>query len=746
MRKRNKVISCPVRLEKKSLLIFFGLLIVSTLFSQVPIECIKAESAPQIDGVLDDAVWKQARGYSDFRSFSPYFGKPARERTVVYTAYDADNLYFAFECFDREPGKIIGTIKKRDTIGTEDVVGIFIDSHNDGQNAYFLLTNCLGIQQDGIIDSTGANNWSPDFIWESLGVKNGEGYTVEVRVPFKSLRFAIAKVVEMRIGFLRGISRYTEQYAFPEIKDKGSSLEYLGLCRLEGIRNERVFHVLPAVTYLKHRERNEEEIMDSSVEKNLGLTAKIGLTSNMTLDMTVNPDYSHIEIDEGQVDVNLRVDPLFEEKRPFFLEGLEHFKFAATGSGTPIEKIVHTRNIVEPLWGLKLSGKIGKYNVVNSLFSVDHSSQPTALEDLTPGEEGGKRYYGIFRYKRLGKNDSYVGAIYTGKEFEFNTGVGNPRGFNRVLGLDSRVRIRGFVTLDTFFLYSFNKLLDEDAQTSVNNEGSAFGGRFAYEDRKYLLALGYYDLAKNFQLQSGWLLRNGIRMFSLDAERYIYPSSDFLKRLILSYYGKLTHDNYFNMQEYSHEFYADFQLPLETMLTLGYNFSTEVFGGVLFNEDGLMISARSRPHKYLQLTLDYQANGFPFYRDLIQGHLKIFSFSLNFEPGQRFATKFTVTHHNFRQDDGDTHNYNISIFRNKTTFQVNKYLSIRGIVEYDSGKKQILTDSLLEFTYIPGTVFHLGYGSTFQKEYTANDRFFQYRRFEETHSSLFFKASYLFRF
>ena len=105
-----------------------------------------------------------------------------------------------------------------------------------------------------------------------------------------------------------------------------------------------------------------------------------------------------------------------------------------------------------------------------------------------------------------------------------------------------------------------------------------------------------------------------------------------------------------------------------------------------------------------------------------------------------------MTHHVFRQDQGNTNNYNISIFRNKTTFQLNKYLSLRGIIEYNSGKKQILTDSLVEFTYIPGTVIHLGYGSFLQKEYWVNDRFFQSRRFEETRSTLFFKASYVFSF
>jgi hypothetical protein len=746
MRSTKKVFACPVRLKKKSLLVFFILFFISSLFPHVPIDSTKTPQAPQLDGLLRDAVWKNARGYTDFKSFYPDFGKLPKEKTLVYSAYDAEYLYFAFRCFDSEPGKIIGTIKKRDTIATEDTVGLLIDSHNDGQNAYFLLVNSLGIQQDGVMDSQGVVNWSPDLIWDAKGVKNGEGYTVEVKIPFKSLRFANTDLVEMRIGFYRHISRYTEQYAFPEIKDKGSFLQYLGLCRLEGLKKERVFHVLPAITYLKLRERNEEGLLDNSTEKNLGLTAKLGLTSRLTLDMTVNPDFSHIEIDEGQVDLNLRVKPLYEEKRPFFLEGLEHFKFAGTGEDTPIEKIVHTRNIIEPIWGLKLAGKIGRANVVNSLFAVDGYARNIDPGTAAHGEETGKHYYGIFRYKYLGKNDNYVGAIYTGKEYEFTTGAGVATGFNRVLGLDARFRFLGFMTLDSFFLYSLNQGFNDALDTGDKTEGSAYGGKFIYEDRNYHLALAYHDIAKNFQLQSGRLLRNGIRTVSLDLERYINFSSGVLKFITLSYTGRLSHDRYFDRNEYAHELNADFQFPLETTFSFGYHFTTEVFEGVLFNEDGFSISGRSRPHKYLKLTMAYSSQGSPFYRDLLQGHLNALTFSLNFEPGERFSTNFTAIHHIFRQDIGDTNNYDISIFRNRTNFQLNKYLSLRGFVEYDSGRKQILTDSLVEFTYIPGTVIHLGYGSLFRKEFTINDRFFQYHRFEETRSSLFFKASYLFRF
>ncbi len=732
MKKRIELTLYSSQLKRVVFFILFCFLFLSILFSRVTIENIKTLSPPMIDGVLDDPVWGKVKGYSDFKSFSPEYGKLPKEKSIVYSAYDADNLYFAFKCYDKEPGKIIATVKKRDTIVGEDSISVFIDSHNDGQNAYFFVTNPLGVQMDGVLDSEGYSDWSQDFVWESAGKKNAEGFAVEVKIPFKSLRFANAKIVKMRVGFIRKITRYSEQYAFPEWKlGEGSILAQMGFFQLEGINYKRVFEMLPAVTYRKYREKDQEEIQVNSDEKSLGLTSKIGVTSDMTLDITVNPDFSHIEIDEGQVDVNLRIEPLYQEKRPFFLEGLEHFIFAGCGDDMTLEKIVHTRNIIEPVFGLKLSGKIGKSNIVNSLFAVDES--PKHLDVLTP-DETGNNYYGILRYKHLVKDDSYVGGIYTSKEFN--------NGFNRVGGVDSKIRLNGFMTLDTFFLYSFSK----DADIADQREGSGFGWRLNYESQKYYAYLGYHDLSKNFTLDTGRVTRNGIRILSADAGRYFYTHSDFLKRIKLGYFGHLARDKHFDINEYSHMFNIKFDFPSETWLILGYNWATEVYEGVLFDKNRFFIEARSQITKYLKFILNYSIGDSPYYPSLLQGNLKDLYFYVSFHPGEKFSTEFIVKRHIFHEDETHSKIYDIGIYRNKTTFQLNKYLFLRGIVEYNSDDKKILCDSLLGFTYIPGTVIYLGYGSSFEKERYVNDILFSYHQFKETRSTLFFKASYLFRF
>jgi hypothetical protein len=216
----------------------------------------------------------------------------------------------------------------------------------------------------------------------------------------------------------------------------------------------------------------------------------------------------------------------------------------------------------------------------------------------------------------------------------------------------------------------------------------------------------------------------------------------------LGYSGSLSRDKHFDIKEYSHEFYVDFQFTSATRLSLGYDFATEVYEGVLFDKNTFFIWGSSRPGKHFQLGFNYRSGDSPFYDRLppFQGYLKTLFFSIDFYPTNKFSTQFTWTNHIFHGEEVSAEDYNINIYRSKTIFQVNKYLSLRGIVEYHTKDKRMLGDALVEFTYIPGTVIHLGYGSTFSKEYDVNGRVFLYDRFKEITGSFFFKASYLFRF
>ncbi|MCP5052262.1 MAG: carbohydrate binding family 9 domain-containing protein [bacterium] len=722
------------------------------------IEIAKTTSPPRIDGVLDDPVWKTAKGYSRLVSFQPEYGKPVKEKTIIYTAYDADHIYIAFKCYDREPKKVRATIRKRDSSSRDDLVAVFIDSHNDGQNAYYFQSNPLGIQTDGILDSDAYTYTPQDFIWKSGGVKDKDGFTVEFKIPFKSLRYKKSPVVDMRVGFMRHISRYSESFTFPDWdSDKGSVIGQFSVARLEGINYRRVMELLPVATYRDQRELDENERLTAVNNKkvHLGLTSKIGLTSEMTLDIAANPDFSHIESDEGQVDVNLRIDALREEKRPFFLEGLEHFSFAATGydSPSPIELIVDTRNIMDPILGLKLSGKTGKSGTVNSLFAIDESPKNAPPDPGNPGQAPGDNYFGIFRYKHLfNKNDSYLGGVYTGKSFD--------GGHHHVAGLDSRVRFNGSMTLNTYFLHSFKKSGDDITGATARSDGPAYGWQLNYDGKNQLAYLGFHDLSREFSLDPGRLERNGIRIFSGYIERYLFLHSDVLKRITLGYAGALASDKHSEMNEYSHELFTQLDFSSSTWLRLGYHSATEVVNdfstvsslssgvvrGFLFKRNRYSIMARSQATRQVYLQLEYGYGGYPHYELLVQGDLNRLELALHFQPVTKFSSEFIIKRHIFHQRDSGEKLYDIKIFRNKTIYQVNKNLSLRGILEYNSDLKRILCDALVEFTLIPGTVFHLGYGPTIAKEYQADNISRPLDRYRTISSTFFFKASYRFRF
>ncbi|MCU0244195.1 MAG: carbohydrate binding family 9 domain-containing protein, partial [Acidobacteria bacterium] len=170
----------------------------------------KAAAAPVIDGVLDDAAWAAGLKFDGFKTFKPDYGKDASQKTEAYIAYDAENFYFAFRCFDAEPAKIKASVSKRDNIFQDDVAFINIDTFNDRQSAFAFIVNPLGIQGDGMVDVQGNLSTSFDAVWYSKGRIDDNGWTVEARVPLKSIRFPNKEVLTWRILFIRFFTRTSE--------------------------------------------------------------------------------------------------------------------------------------------------------------------------------------------------------------------------------------------------------------------------------------------------------------------------------------------------------------------------------------------------------------------------------------------------------------------------------------------------------------------------------------------------------
>ena len=313
----------------------------------------KVTIPPQIDGYLNEPMWSNILKVSDFKTYSPDYGRNLSVSTECYMAYDQNNLYFAFNC--KEPGEIKSSIAGRDEITSDDLVCINLDTFGDQQNFYSFYINPEGIQADSR-DTRTNQDFQFNALWDCESILNDNGYTVEVRIPLQSIRFPASNLVKMRILIHRNLIIRNEKGTFPPMDpQKGDDFLTQSIPIIyEGLSQTNLLEILPAFTY-SYKESNEAGRMtQSNNASKLSLTGKYGITQDLVLDATYNPDFSQVEADAGQIDVNLRYQLYYPEARPFFLEGIENF---STAIGP---RIIHTRKIVNPIFGAKLTGKFLK--------------------------------------------------------------------------------------------------------------------------------------------------------------------------------------------------------------------------------------------------------------------------------------------------------------------------------------------------------------------------------------------------
>lgn len=690
-----------------------------------PLIPLRTETPPLIDGILDDPVWHKAPHETGFKTYHPDYGIEMKEKTVVYYAYDRENLYFAFRCFDSQPDKIKASMTSRDTILPDDWVCINLDSFNDQQSLYALYVNPMGIQGDSRFEA-GIEDFTVDTVWYSQGRIDSEGYAVEIRIPFKSLRFSHKEPVEMGIIFERKVSRYSESGTYPAL-DPAQGMNFLTQTRtliLHDIKHYTLFELLPGLTFSQRSSLEEGELLTPKGKGDLSLTAKYGITSQLILDGTANPDFSHVEADAGQIDFNLRYSLFFPEKRPFFLEGKEKFNFAANLEGDPIGAIVHTRTIVDPLLGIKLNGRVGDKDTVCSIY---------ALDELIEGGEN-FAHFSIFRYKHALSNDGFLGGFYTGRHHR--------GGYNVVLGTDGQLRI------NPSSLFGYQLFLSQtrpESQAQKEN-GHALGLHYEHTTRELIMMLGFQDIGQEFWTETGYITRTGISRLRAGILPMFYPRSGFIRRIDPMIHSIQIRDKFSGLYETDNAVDLRLILLKSSSLQFGYRYATEVYLDERFNTSGPRAIASSQLSKRFSFKLTCQnRNKIRYISNPYQGRGNDASATISYLPSENFHLDLSLVYSDFFRDDDSQKEYDYSIIRSRNTYQLNKYLFFRAIFEYNSFHKSLMTDFLASFTYIPGTVIHLGYGSLYEKIEWREGEYFSSDRFLETNRGLFFKASYLWR-
>src|SRR5687768_11390520 len=326
---------------------------------EIPAEKAKPLNIPKIDpvgividGKPDEEAWKTATLFKDFYQTSPGNNIAPSKPTEVLMMYDEKHLYVAFKCWD-ERDKIRATVAKRDNVFGEDNVRMWLDTYNDQRRAYVLGFNPLGIQQDGIFTEGQGADFSVDIVMESKGVIEDWGWSVEVKIPFKSLRYSAGKGKFWGFNAARNIDRFNDEFDqwLPDDRNvSGFLIKHGQITGLDGIKYERTLEIAPSVTVSQSGIRKTTipnsgfsrlgrfdpifnpiglqdpgRFVNDPVKPEYGLNLKYTLSPNVTLDAAINPDYAEIEADAPVVTANQRFPIFFEEKRPFFLEGKEIF-------------------------------------------------------------------------------------------------------------------------------------------------------------------------------------------------------------------------------------------------------------------------------------------------------------------------------------------------------------------------------------------------------------------------------------
>ena len=701
------------------------------------IEIPLIDNPPILDGKLNDPVWENAVSFKNFISFKPDFGKPASEETIVYACSDQENFYFAARCFQKDISQIKGGITKRDNIFGDDWLAIGLDTFNDKQTAYGFIVNPFGIQGDGMLDVDGNLDGSQDMIWYTQAVLDDKGYSVEIKIPFKSIRFPIEKKVKMGLWIVRNIVRTSENICFPELSpDKGAVLSQMQPILVKDMTYQRVVELLPAFTHSRFRVHEEGQWAAEKRKTDYSLTAKVGITPSLVIDTTYNPDFSQVEADAGQVDINLRYSIYYQEKRPFFLEGMEAFQFAGNTEDAPLLAVVHTRTILDPLFGVKVTGKLGSKNSVAAIFALD---EPLNSNDATSETGQSRASFGILRFRHAIANDSYLGGFYTGRDVS--------HGYNRVAGIDGRFRISENAAAEYHVLGSLTKN-PGDMTNTPNTPGHALGLRYKYSSRTTVLDLGIQDVSRNFQIDTGFLTRQGVSRLGFFGSYSFYPKSTFFQRLEPFYWSYHLLDKESNLVETFNMFTFRIYMPRTSVFRLDLILANEVFAGKRFGTSGIGFQVLSQITERLYFHLFFRHNGSVFYEEInpFAGKSNRFSLTLEYQPTDKFNNLLDLTYTDFYRKLDSQKEYKYTIIRNRTTFQMNKYLFFRAIVEYNAYWKRLFLDALASFTYIPGTVVHVGYGSIQEKTCWNGEEYIPSDKFLEINRAFFFKVSYLWRF
>lgn len=724
--------------------------------------------SPVIDGKLDDEIWKEAVVIKDFYNTFPGYNSPSTKPTEFYIGYDEKHLYFAFKCFD-EPDKIRATVAKRDAIFVDDNVRIFLDTFDDQRRAYHLGFNPLGIQQDGIFTEGVGNDYTVDIVMESKGVIEDWGWAVEVKIPFKSLRYTVGKGKSWGFNVLRNIKRLNDEFNSWTPDDRSISgylIKHGKITGLDQIKTERTLEIIPSVTLSETGSRMDgNRFVNQPIKPEIGLNLKYTITPNLTLDAAINPDFAEIEADAPVITANQRFPIFFGEKRGFFLEGADIFK-------TPL-LVFNSRAIFDPDIAAKLTGKIGK-NTLGFLGSVDNK------RDIND-----KSYAAVVRFKRDFGDNNNLGVFGTTNHF--------PNRHNSLGGFDGRLKLNRATTIEfqavgtttRGFFYNPNNNRNEYR----TGKGFGYYGKFFYDTDTRQLTITGESRTKDYRADIGFTRRTNTNNFLITSINRTKTKPD--KTIIRASWvnnfyfrndwqgrsqnwGANTNfdfslkDNAFLHIEtgisferlFEEEFGAKrsqtqngafFGLPERSSYQgfIGGAFNkqfnkkvfTNVFVSYLFNQFDLDLGAGRKFPRVSPAAL----NNPNAPRDPGTGSQLNLEFDLELKPIDQLRLTLNYDKSRLIRNNTKLVAFDTNIFSTRVEYQFSRFVFVRSRWDYDTLSAKIGGQIVFGWNPSPGKALYFGYNDTLRYDGFNNFTGQFTNGFERDSRTFFIRASYLFR-
>jgi hypothetical protein len=694
------------------------------------VAAVRATGPVRVDGTLDEADWARAVPITALRLFEDREGEAPSESTEVRLLFDDARLYVGARCWNRGPGAVRASLAPRDQILDLDYVGVLLDTYQDRHRAYAFAVNPYGVQLDGIFLGEEVNTeW--DGVWDAEVTRDRLGWTAELAVPLRNLSFPERGSGEWGLLVRRQIAKNDEICTWPPVRASVGGDEMLqaaDLTGLGGLRGAGLFDLQPYAAADWSTRRADDGAWADRDAHDVGVDARVPLTSTLVLNATVNPDFSQVEADALQIDVNQRYPLFYDEKRPFFLEGADIF-------GTAFD-LIYTRRISDPAYGAKLTGHLGHARVGAMALRDDGGG---ALDGVGGGPTGGVSGKGWFQLGRaaweFGENSS-VGALVAlhqtddagGARAEAGTdGRLSNGGANAVYALDADLRLsrrwffhgqlagsrtRADTTLFAVRRDSAGIAGDSDPRRTTRSD-HAYGAEFDYTDGIRELQVIHQYVGPDFRAESGFLSRVDFRRTRVNSDFYIRPKSTVLRSIEPILDGYVVHDPGGRIQEWWWSPMVDWKFRKQTHVHTMFDRWMERWQGRDYLGKHYILNVDNSQWRVLTLAFESEIGDGIYYGDddasSYLGWLEQYQLEGTLRPSPRLTVELETARDRFSRDHGRDVVYDVWTLGAKATWQFTRRLYVRLYPQYDTDAEHLDADALVGYVLHPGSVLYLGY-------------------------------------